>query len=182
MNKIIPLLALACSTLTLPASGSQAADKPNIIFIMADDLGYGDLGCYGQKLIRTPNIDRLAEEGVRFTQGYVTASVCGPSRYGLLMGMYQQRIGVQLQSTSLLPDLTVLEQVQLFARLYGRQPGSDEIVTLLKQVGLAMKTAVLPDKLSGGQQQRCAHVDPLYVGNPRQLGTPAASGMPLRFE
>jgi ABC-2 type transport system ATP-binding protein len=68
----------------------------------------------------------------------------------------KQRIGVQLQSTSLLPDLTVLEQVQLFAQLYGRQPGADEIVTLLQQVGLAMKTAVLPDRLSGGQQQRLA--------------------------
>jgi ABC-2 type transport system ATP-binding protein len=66
----------------------------------------------------------------------------------------KRRIGVQLQSTSLLPDLTVFEQVQLFARLYGYQPGHNKIVVLLEQVGLTQKTSVLPDNLSGGQQQR----------------------------
>lgn len=68
----------------------------------------------------------------------------------------KQRIGVQLQSTSLLPDLTVLEQVQLFGRLYGRQPTRKEIMNLLERVGLVEKTAVFPEKLSGGQQQRLA--------------------------
>ncbi|MEO0793863.1 MAG: sulfatase-like hydrolase/transferase [Verrucomicrobiota bacterium] len=73
-----------------------SARKPNIILIYADDMGYGDAGCYGyDNLVPTPNIDRLAEEGVRFTQGYVTASACGPSRFGLLTGMYQQKLGVQ---------------------------------------------------------------------------------------
>lgn len=66
----------------------------------------------------------------------------------------KQQIGVQLQSTSLLPDLTVFEQVQLFGRLYGRQPSNSEIMQLLQRVGLGEKTAVFPDKLSGGQQQR----------------------------
>lgn len=66
----------------------------------------------------------------------------------------KRRIGVQLQSTSLLPDLTVFEQIQLFARLYGCQPGHNEIMVLLRQVGLTQKTSVLPDTLSGGQQQR----------------------------
>lgn len=66
----------------------------------------------------------------------------------------KRRIGVQLQSTSLLPDLTVFEQVQLFARLYGCRPDSDEIVSLLQQVGLTNKLSVVPDTLSGGQQQR----------------------------
>lgn len=53
-----------------------ARDKPNIIYIMADDLGYGDLGCYGQKLIQTPHIDRLAENGMRFTDFYAGSTVC----------------------------------------------------------------------------------------------------------
>ena len=57
-----------------------AEDKPNIIYILADDLGYGELGCYGQKKIRTPNIDRLAKEGMRFTQHYSGHPVCAPSR------------------------------------------------------------------------------------------------------
>jgi len=62
--------------------------KPNIIFILADDLGYGDLGCYGQKLIQTPNLDRLATSGIRFTQAYAGSTVCAPSRCGLMTGKH----------------------------------------------------------------------------------------------
>src|SRR6266850_1558730 len=62
--------------------------KPNIIFIMADDLGYGDLGCYGQAKIKTPNIDRLAAEGMRFTQCYAGSTVCAPSRSALMTGQH----------------------------------------------------------------------------------------------
>ena len=74
---------------------SPAAEtaKPNIVLIFVDDMGYGDPGCYGGKDIPTPNIDRLAAQGVRFTDGYVTAPICGPSRVGLLTGAYQQRFG-----------------------------------------------------------------------------------------
>lgn len=64
---------------------------PNIIILYADDLGYGDVGCYGAKTIPTPNIDRLASEGVRFQQGYATAATCTPSRYSLLTGSYPWR-------------------------------------------------------------------------------------------
>jgi arylsulfatase A-like enzyme len=78
------------------AVAENSAGKPNIVLILADDMGYGDAGCYGgTNLVPTPNIDRLAAEGVRFTDGYVTAPVCGPCRYGLLTGTYQQRFGVQ---------------------------------------------------------------------------------------
>ena len=62
--------------------------KPNIILIMADDLGYNELGCYGQEVIRTPNIDKLADEGVRFTQFYSGSAVCAPSRCVLLTGKH----------------------------------------------------------------------------------------------
>src|SRR2546421_11786645 len=63
--------------------------KPNIIFIVADDLGYGDLGSYGQKLVKTPNLDRLAAEGTRFMQVYASAPVCAPSRASLMTGKHQ---------------------------------------------------------------------------------------------
>lgn len=66
----------------------QPPEKPNIIFILADDLGYGDLGCYGQKLIETPNLDRLASGGIRFTQHYSGSPVCAPSRCTLLTGKH----------------------------------------------------------------------------------------------
>ncbi len=65
--------------------------KPNIVIIIADDLGYGDLGCYGATKIKTPNMDRLATEGLRFTQGYAPSSTCTPSRFSLLTGEYAWR-------------------------------------------------------------------------------------------
>ncbi|MBN2001440.1 arylsulfatase [candidate division KSB1 bacterium] len=67
---------------------SRPQNPPNIIFIMADDLGYGDLGCYGQKVIQTPNIDRMAQEGIRFTQCYAGSTVCAPSRSVLMTGLH----------------------------------------------------------------------------------------------
>ena len=70
------------------------APRPNIILINCDDLGYGDLGCYGNQIIKTPNIDRLARQGVRFTSFYASNSVCTPSRAGLLTGRYSQRSGM----------------------------------------------------------------------------------------
>ncbi|MBI3210886.1 MAG: arylsulfatase [Candidatus Solibacter usitatus] len=74
---------------TLAATQASAADrKPNIIWIMADDLGIGDLGCYGQKHIRTPNIDKIAAEGMRFTEAYAGCTVCAPSRSVLMTGKH----------------------------------------------------------------------------------------------
>ena len=74
--------------------GNEVVNKPNVIVIYADDMGWGDVGYNGSEHIHTPNIDRLAADGVIFNQGYVSASVCGPSRAGLLTGMYQQRFGL----------------------------------------------------------------------------------------
>ena len=62
--------------------------KPSIIFILADDLGYGDLGCYGQTKIKTPNLDKLAAEGMRFTSFYAGSTVCAPSRCALMTGLH----------------------------------------------------------------------------------------------
>ena len=70
------------------AMAQTAARKPNVILIVADDLGYGDLGCYGQTKIRTPNLDRLAAEGLRFTQAYAGSTVCAPSRCALMTGLH----------------------------------------------------------------------------------------------
>ena len=67
-------------------STAQQKNNPNIIYIYADDLGYGELGCYGQQKIRTPNLDQMAREGMRFTQHYSSAPVCAPSRCMLMTG------------------------------------------------------------------------------------------------
>ena len=68
-----------------------AADKPNIIVIIADDVGYGDLSCYGGTGAQTSSLDRLASEGIRFTDGYCSASTCTPTRFSLLTGTYALR-------------------------------------------------------------------------------------------
>jgi arylsulfatase A-like enzyme len=84
----IATLILFVLGMTVGFSFTKAADKPNIIFILADDLGIGDVGCYGQTKIQTPNIDRLAREGIRFMQGYSGTSVCAPSRSSLMTGLH----------------------------------------------------------------------------------------------
>ena len=82
--------AIAAGVIMLAScSGPEPAQPPpNIIYILADDLGYGDLGCYGQEIVKTPNLDRLAEEGMRFTQHYAGSTVCAPSRSALMTGRH----------------------------------------------------------------------------------------------
>ena len=77
------------------ASAAPAGAKPNIIFILADDLGYGDLGCYGQKKIKTPRLDRMAREGIRFTSHYAGFTVCSPSRCALMTGKHMGHASVK---------------------------------------------------------------------------------------
>jgi arylsulfatase A-like enzyme len=79
--------AAAPATPTLKASGAQ----PNIIFILADDIGYGDLGCYGATKIKTPNVDKFATQALRFTDAHSAAAVCTPTRYALMTGQYAFR-------------------------------------------------------------------------------------------
>ena len=69
-------------------SAAEQNKKPNIIFVLADDLGYGELGCFGQKKIKTPNIDQLAQDGMKFTQFYSGQTVCAPSRCSFLTGKH----------------------------------------------------------------------------------------------
>lgn len=88
------VLSLA-ATRAPAASSSAPASKPNIIFILVDDLGYGDLGCMGGPDIKTPHIDRLAAEGVKFSDFYANAPVCTPTRAGFMTGRWQQRIGLE---------------------------------------------------------------------------------------
>ena len=78
-----------------PGGKSRGTARPNIILIMADDLGYGDIGCYGSKIISTPNIDALAKGGMKFTDYHSNCPVCSPTRAALLTGRYQQRAGIE---------------------------------------------------------------------------------------
>src|SRR5215813_12622648 len=89
--------ALTLAALGVSRAGRAQAARPNIVFIMADDLGYADLGCYGQRDYTTLNIDRLAIEGMRFTQGYANSAVCSATRAALITGRYQYRLVVGLE-------------------------------------------------------------------------------------
>ena len=111
---------------------AQSGQPPNIIFIMADDLGYGDLGCYGQEVIQTPNLDRFAAEGMRFTQCYAASPVCGPSRWCLMTGLHTGHAHTVKNAGLLYPeDVTVAEVLKgagYITRCIGKwgmgQPGS----------------------------------------------------------
>jgi arylsulfatase A-like enzyme len=88
MKSHAPFLVPLLFGLSAPGPAPAAGERPNIVVILADDLGYGDVACYGATKVRTPSIDRLAQEGMRFTQGHSPASVCTPSRYNLMTGRY----------------------------------------------------------------------------------------------
>lgn len=92
MKSAFVILFMLCRVLCGDTFGTDA--KPNVLFILADDLGYGDLSCYGATKVQTPNIDRLAKEGRRFTDAHSPCSVCTPSRYNLMTGQYAWRTWV----------------------------------------------------------------------------------------
>ncbi len=134
-NKTIVLVAaslVACVQVACTPAG-DAQDQPNIVFIMADDLGYGELGSYGQEKIRTPNIDALAAEGMRFTQHYAGSPVCAPSRAVLLTGLHSGH--AYIRDNDEMPergdvwgDLSLEGQRPLL-------PGTTTIGTLLQEAG-----------------------------------------------
>jgi arylsulfatase A-like enzyme len=111
--------SLFCLTIVLLFEASSSQAKPNLIFIMADDLGYGDLGCYGQKLIKTPRLDQMAKEGMKFTRFYSGSTVCAPSRSVLMTGQHmghthvRGNAGGDMSRQSLRDiDLTVAEKLK----------------------------------------------------------------------
>ena len=108
----------------LPRQHLQPAGRPNILFILADDLGYGDLSCYGRPDYRTPHIDRLAREGLRFTSNYTAAAVCTPTRVALMTGRYPARLPIGL-----------MEPLQDVDESVGLPPEHPTVASRLKEAG-----------------------------------------------
>ena len=117
------LLAAAGAGL-LPRGAAAQRRPPNIVFFLADDLGYADVGCYGRPDIRTPGVDRIAAEGVRLTQGYANSAVCSATRTALITGRYQYRLPVGLE-----------EPIAASSKNVGLPPGHPTLPSLLKAAG-----------------------------------------------
>ncbi|WP_425236891.1 arylsulfatase [Ulvibacterium sp.] len=112
---LILLIVGACGKIKKESSEvSKAIDTPNIIYILADDLGYGDLGSYGQEKIRTPRLDQMAQNGIRFTDHYAGNTVCAPSRASLMTGLHQGNAPVRGNNNNILTfnDFTLAEMFQ----------------------------------------------------------------------
>ena len=113
---------------SLPARGAEPAPRPNILFILADDLGWGDLGCYGHPQLRTPHLDQLAAQGTLFTQFYVCGSVCSPSRCAFFTGQYPARHRIH-------GHYATPEQNQARGMSQFLDPQVPNVARLLKQAG-----------------------------------------------
>ena len=118
---IVWILGLSAPSGSAVPAGAAEIDRPNIIVILADDLGYGDLGCFGQKTLQTPRLDQMATEGMRFTQFYAGCTVCAPSRSVLMTGRHGGRTVVRGNSTA--PVII--------------QPGQPTVASVLKSAGYA---------------------------------------------
>ena len=119
MNRRQFLQTLSAATATGLLGAAKPAAQPNIVFIYADDLGYGDVSCYGAKSVHTPNIDSLAAEGLRFTDAHATSATCTPSRYSVMTGQYAWRkpgTGVLPGDASLIIDTDRLTLPELLKR------------------------------------------------------------------
>lgn len=117
------LSAVLAGLVLVFSTHATAADQPNLIWIMADDLGYGELGCYGQKVITTPHLDRMAREGLRFTHFYAGATVCAPSRSVLMTGQHHGRTRVRGNAGQSNPAAQAL------------QPGDLTVAKVLQEAG-----------------------------------------------
>src|SRR5678815_2624767 len=95
-QRFVGLLVAATLSVTAARAQQQArSSRPNVVLIITDDVGYGDFGAYGAPDVKTPNIDRLAREGVKMTDFYANGSNCSPTRAGLISGRYQQRFAIE---------------------------------------------------------------------------------------
>ncbi len=114
---LFPLITLLLAPLTIlhAAESAKPPAQPNIIYILLDDAGYGDFGCYGQKTLKTPNVDKLAAEGIKFTHHYSGAAVCAPSRGVLMTGLHTGHARVRANGPASIPDtdLTVPKMLKV---------------------------------------------------------------------
>lgn len=132
--------ALTLGSLAAAARAADAPTRPNIVFILADDLGWADLGCYGSTFHKTPNIDALARRGMRFTQAYSASPLCSPTRASILTGLYPARIGITN------PSCHVKEEI-LEAKLQDTAPPNIKVLQAITATRLKLEYFTLAEAL-----------------------------------
>ncbi len=166
MNKLLQkslLFGLAASPFFSLGSTTEKPKNPNIVLIFMDDLGYGDLSCYGASQYKTPNLDRMAAQGIRFTSFLSAQAVCSASRAGILTGCYPNRVGI---SGALMPDAKI-----------GLNPSEETIAEVLKKRNY--KTCAIGKWHLGYQREFL----PLQQGFDEYLGLPYSNDMwPVNFD
>lgn len=157
------LTGIAVASVPLSSFPAEKPQNPNIILIFMDDMGYGDLSCYGASQYKTPNLDRMATQGIRFTNFLSAQAVCSASRAGILTGCYPNRVGI---SGALMPDAKI-----------GLNPAEETIAEVLKKRNY--KTCAIGKWHLGDQQQFL----PLQQGFDEYLGLPYSNDMwPVNFD
>jgi len=157
------LAGLAATSFTIQSVSAEKQQNPNIILIFCDDLGYGDLSCYGASQYKTPNLDRMAAQGVRFTNFVSAQAVCSASRAGIMTGCYPNRVGI---SGALMPDASI-----------GLNPSEETIPEILKKRNY--KTAAIGKWHLGHLPEFL----PLQQGFDEYLGLPYSNDMwPVNFD
>lgn len=157
------LASLAVSSLSVQSKPMPKTHTPNIVLIFMDDLGYGDLSCYGASQYKTPNLDRMAAMGIRFTSFMAAQAVCSASRAGILTGCYPNRVGI---SGALMPDAKI-----------GLNPAEETIAEVVKKRGY--KTCAIGKWHLGVQKQFL----PLQQGFDEYLGLPYSNDMwPVNYD
>lgn len=166
MNKYLRnslFAGFAVTTFTIQSASAKKQQTPNIVLIFCDDLGYGDLSCYGASQYKTPNLDRMASQGVRFTSFMSAQAVCSASRAGILTGCYPNRVGI---SGALMPDAKI-----------GLNPSEETIAEVLKKRNY--KTAAIGKWHLGHLREFL----PLQQGFDEYLGIPYSNDMwPVNFD
>ncbi|MCP5538009.1 MAG: arylsulfatase [Akkermansiaceae bacterium] len=157
------LIAVSSVFLVIAPAQAQENRKPNVIFILADDLGYGELGCYGQKKIKTPHIDALATQGMKFTQFYSGQTVCAPARCSLLTGLHQGHAQIRHNS----PHLQGRIQEEVDDGFVGQWPLKEGTFTI--------------GHLFQRQGYKTACVGKWGLGHPQNSGNPNKQGFDLYY-
>ena len=179
-RRAVVFLGLVALSLTVQFTSARAAERPNIVFVMIDDLGWMDLACQGNQLVETPNIDKLASEGMRFTDAYAAAPVCSPTRAAVMTGLAPARLKITNHTPDqarFMPENAKLQSAHMEDHL---EPGYVTIAERLKEAGYA--TGFLGKWHLSGPRKGRPEWEPQTQGFDLNIGGCGYGGPPTFFD